>query len=362
MSAPVLDVRGVEVSLGHRHRATRILRGVDLTVGSREIVGVIGETGAGKTTLARTIVGLLDPAAGEVRLGDERISHADRRARRALRRSGQVQYVFQDPLRSLDPDLTVRRLIGEGLAAQGTTSRTEAEVRIRSALTDVGLAGDLLDRYPAQLSGGQRQRVAIARALVMRPALLICDEPVSALDASNRNKILRLLDELRSIRDISIVVISHDLSSLSGIADRVFVLYGGRVVEHGPVPDVFVAPRHPYTGLLVSSAPSVRADRPWDARNLRLVGPAPEPPGEHACVFAARCRFRTTECEMQPAARNVAPDWQVACHLESTWRDRARSGNGMREPQSDSAQQSDGAQQSDSAQQSNSAHREGQSR
>jgi oligopeptide/dipeptide ABC transporter ATP-binding protein len=316
--APVLAVRNLSVSLGRGHR---ILRGVDFSVGEREIVGVIGETGAGKTTLARTVVGLVDPAEGEVRLGGERISHAGRRERRALRRSGRLQYVFQDPLRSLDPDLSVRAIVGEGLAAQGTVTGAEAAARIRSAVVEVGLDEGLLDRHPGQLSGGQRQRVAIARALVMRPQVLICDEPVSALDASNRNKILRLLDGLRSTLDISIVVISHDLSSLAGIADRVLVLYGGRIVEEGPVPEVFLAPRHPYTGLLVSSAPSVHTDRPWDARALRVVA---APAGADACVFATRCRFRTAECDRQPDAREAVAGWRVACHHESTWRERAR--------------------------------------
>jgi oligopeptide/dipeptide ABC transporter ATP-binding protein len=324
----VLDVRDVTVVLGRGHR---ILRGVDLTVAPREILGVIGETGAGKTTLARTIVGLVEPVSGEVRWGGERVSRIGGRARRALRRAGQVQYVFQDPLRSLDPDLTVRRIVGEGLAAQGTATRAETAQRIREAVRQVGLDLDLLDRYPAQLSGGQRQRVAIARALVMRPGLLICDEPVSALDASNRNKILRLLDELRSTVDMSIVVISHDLGSLSGIADRVAVLYGGRIVEEGPVPDLFLRPRHPYTGLLVASAPSVRADRPWDPRSLRLVE-QPSTVDESGCVFASRCRFRTEDCAAQPEAREVAPGWRVSCHHESTWRDRARRVTRERQP------------------------------
>ena len=326
MTAPALAVRGVSVSLGHGHRASRILRGVDFTVGEREILGVIGETGAGKTTLARAVVGLVEPDEGEVLLAGERISGTGRRARRALRRSGRMQYVFQDPLRSLDPDLTVRAIVGEGLAAQGVVTGTPALDRIGRALAAVELDGGLLDRRPGQLSGGQRQRVAIARALVMQPRVLICDEPVSALDASNRNKILRMLDELRTSLGISIVVISHDLSSLAGIADRVLVLYGGRIVEEGPVPGVFLAPRHPYTGLLVSSAPSVHAERPWDARALRVTGPPAEEPGEEACVFAARCRFRTPDCDRQPGTQEVAPGWRVACHHESTWRERARTG------------------------------------
>ncbi|MCU1657941.1 MAG: oligopeptide/dipeptide transporter, ATPase subunit [Pseudonocardiales bacterium] len=317
---PVLAVEAVDVYLGRGHRSTRILDAVSLDVHAGEIVGVIGETGSGKTTLARTIVGLVDPAVGAVRLDARVISGTRATRRRQLRRSGHVQYVFQDPLRSLDPDFTVDRIVAEGLVAQGRLGRDEIARRVSQALRRVGLDDELLTRRPAEISGGQRQRVAIARAIVLEPRLLICDEPVSALDASNRNKILRLLDELRTTLDIAIIVIAHDLSSLAGIADRVLVLYRGQVVEDGSIGEVFSRPAHPYTGLLVASAPNV-IHRSLDARQLRVVSrPEQVDAAVDGCVFASRCRFATDSCRRRPPLLEVRPGRRVACHHHDTWR------------------------------------------
>jgi ABC-type dipeptide/oligopeptide/nickel transport system ATPase subunit len=257
----LLHVQDVDVVLGRGRRANRILHGVSLRVDRGEIVGIVGETGSGKTTLARTVVGLVDPVRGTVSVDGEPISALRGEARRTFRRGGQVQLVFQDPLRSLDPDLTIGRIIGEGLAVQGKLTDEEIAERAREGLVTVGLDPELADRHPGRISGGQRQRVAIARALVMRPGLLLCDEPVSALDASNRNRVLRLLDDVRRSLDIGIVVISHDLGSLAAIADRIVVLYRGEVVEDGPTDEVFGAPTHPYTVKLVDSAPSLTRQR-----------------------------------------------------------------------------------------------------
>jgi ABC-type dipeptide/oligopeptide/nickel transport system ATPase subunit len=258
----LLRVDEVDVVLGRRHQASQILSGVSARVSAGEIVGVVGETGSGKTTLARTIVGLVDPVRGTVTVDGQPVSTLRGEARRAFRRTGRVQLVFQDPLRSLDPELAIGRVVGEGLAIQGKLRPIEIAERARDALVTVGLDPDLADRYPAQVSGGQRQRIAIARALVMRPRLLICDEPVSALDASNRNRVLRLLDDLRRTLDIGLLVISHDLGSLAAVADRIVVLYRGQVVEEGPTDEVFGAPRHPYTVRLVAAAPSLSRQRP----------------------------------------------------------------------------------------------------
>ncbi|HEY5352197.1 MAG TPA: oligopeptide/dipeptide ABC transporter ATP-binding protein [Streptosporangiaceae bacterium] len=331
--APLLAVESLDVILGRGWRATQVLSGVDLAIGPGEIVGLVGETGSGKTTLARTVAGLVSPAGGRVVFEGTTISALRRGARRAERRRGHLQLVFQDPLRSLDPDMTVAGIVGEGVRLQGETDGSEIRRRVVAALGQVGLDDSLLPRTPAQISGGQRQRVAIARALATEPRLLICDEPVSALDASNRNYILRLLDQLRTSLGLSIVIISHDLSSLAGIADRIVVLYRGRIVEDGPVDQVFAAPRHPYTALLMASAPSVRHDRELSPQQLtRTVAEAVALPedllaglgGPDACVFAPRCAFAAAPCATQPPLVPAGERRSVACHRHDEWMTLAR--------------------------------------
>jgi oligopeptide/dipeptide ABC transporter ATP-binding protein len=325
---PVLVVESVDVVLGRGWRATKVLSGVDLQIWPGEIVGLVGETGSGKTTLARTVVGLVDPRRGRVVFDGQPISTLRRGARRAARRRGHVQLVFQDPLRSLDPDLTVADIVGEGLEIRGEHDREEIHRRVLGALEKVGLDATVLARTPGQISGGQRQRVSIARALAVEPGLLICDEPVSALDASSRNYVLRLLDELRNSLGLPIVIISHDLSSLAGIADRIVVLYRGRIVEDGPVGQVFAAPRHPYTALLMASAPSVRHDRPLSLHQLHRTDTDPVPPdGPDACVFAARCPFIADACTEQPPLAAVEGRWSVACHRRDEWMTLAKHRN-----------------------------------
>jgi len=325
---PLLTVESVDVTLGRGWRANQVLSGVDLDIWPGEIVGLVGETGSGKTTLARTVVGLVDPTRGRIVFEGQPISALRRRARRAERRRGHVQLVFQDPLRSLDPDLTVAEIVAEGLRIRGEDDGDQIRRRATAALAKVGLDATVLQRTPGQISGGQRQRVSIARALAVEPRLLICDEPVSALDASSRNHVLRLLRELRDSLGLPIVVISHDLSSLAGIADRVVVLYRGRIVEDGPVERVFATPRHPYTALLMASAPSVRDDRPLAPHQLRRSGPGPVPQdGPGACVFAARCPFAADVCAAQPPLTPVSERWSVACHRHEEWGALAPSAN-----------------------------------
>ncbi len=327
--APLLDIESADVVLGHGWRAAAILSGVSLRVWPGEIVGLVGETGSGKTTLARTVVGLITPKRGRVVFGGQDLSALPGRGRRAQRRSGDVQFIFQDPLRSLDPDMTVAQIVGEGLKIRGGLSQEEIRDGVNTALEKVGLDIRLLSRTPGQISGGQRQRVSIARALATDPTLLICDEPVSALDASNRNYVLRLLGQLRDSLGLSILIISHDLSSLAGIADRVAVLYRGRIVEEGPIGEVFARPRHPYTALLMASAPSVQHTRELTAPQLRRTAADPPPPaGPAACVFAARCPFATDVCATQPELVPLTDDRRsVACHRHEEWpalaRDRA---------------------------------------
>ena len=259
---PVLQVENLEVHYGLRRRRRSALNGVSLNVAPGETVGIIGETGSGKSTLARAVLGLVRASAGSIVVGGEDIGAYGPRQWRALRRRGVIQYVFQDPLRSLDPDLTIEASLAEPLLLQGV-SREEAATRVRAFLSRVRLDEELLDRLPGELSGGQRQRVAVARALVTDPRLVILDEPVSALDSANRVQILQILKERRA-DGVALVFISHDLGSVAGIADRIAVLYRGELVEVGAARDVIGAPQHPYTRLLVGSAPTLHtaaADR-----------------------------------------------------------------------------------------------------
>ncbi|MFB4420568.1 ABC transporter ATP-binding protein [Streptomyces sp. QL37] len=272
--APVLAVEGLDVRYGRGRRSRNALRGVSLSVAAGETVGVIGETGSGKSTLARAVLGLVRTSAGSIRVGGEEVTGYGNRRWRALRRRGIVQYVFQDPLRSLDPDLTVEDSLTEPLLIQGVP-RKEAVERARAFLDRVHLSAELLGRLPGELSGGQRQRVAVARALVTEPALVILDEPVSALDSANRVQVLEILKELRAA-GTSLVFISHDLGSIAGTADRIAVLYRGELVEVGSARDVINHPRHVYTRLLVGSAPTLHsrtADRSRrEALRAQLTG------------------------------------------------------------------------------------------
>ncbi|MEU1216176.1 ABC transporter ATP-binding protein [Streptomyces sp. NPDC005791] len=272
--SPVLAVEDLEVRYGRGRRGRSALRGVTLSVAPGETVGVIGETGSGKSTLARAVLGLVRTSAGSIRVGGEEVTGYGNRRWRALRRRGIVQYVFQDPLRSLDPDLTVEDSLTEPLLIQ-EVPRKEAAERARAFLDRVHLSADLLGRMPGELSGGQRQRVAVARALVTEPSLVILDEPVSALDSANRVQVLEILKELRAA-GTSLVFISHDLGSIAGTADRVAVLYRGELVEVGSARDVINHPRHVYTRLLVGSAPTLHsrtADRSErEALRAQLTG------------------------------------------------------------------------------------------
>ncbi|MDX6353261.1 MAG: hypothetical protein QOF98_164 [Streptomyces sp.] len=322
-SGAVLRIEGLGVAYprrGVRGGSVSVLAEVDLTVGAGQVLGLIGETGSGKTTLARAVVGTAPVTAGRIGVEGVDVGGLRGRALRDHRRSGRVQYMFQDPLRSLDPDLTVAELVGEPLAVAGVEKK-ERRARAAEALHRVGLDADALaDRIPARLSGGQRQRVSLARAIVTRPALLLADEPVSALDASNRNHVLRLLDELRRDLGVAVVVISHDLSSLAGIADRIAVLYRGRLVEQGPTAEVLSRPLHPYTALLTASAPRIDGGRPPGAGRAGVSGAAPLTPPPvwaaepGACMFAHRCPAVAADCRTRPAPSAYAGDRTAACH------------------------------------------------
>lgn len=264
----LLELDDISVDYGRSPRV-RVLDGISLRVRPGEVVGIVGESGSGKTTLARTVLRSLPPGAtagGRIRVADADVTRLRGRALRAWRRSGQVQYVFQDPLRSLDPGIPVGESIVEGLRIARIPA-AEIARRREEALALTGLGEELTRRLPAGLSGGQRQRAAIARALVGRPRLLLLDEPVSALDAASRDHVVRSLIGLRDARgtDLAMLVISHDIGSLAAMSDRLVVLNQGHIVEDGPTRRVITAPEHPYTRLLIDSVPIIgtgTANRP----------------------------------------------------------------------------------------------------
>jgi len=259
---PVLELDHVSVDYGQ----VRVLDEVSLTVRPREVVGVVGESGSGKTTLARTVLRAVTPAEGHVHVAGRDVTILRGAALRAWRRSGAAQYVFQDPLRSLDPGVAVADSIVEGLRIARVPT-ADAARRRAAALEAVGLDEDLIARLPSGLSGGQRQRAAIARALVVEPRLLVLDEPVSALDAASRDRVVQALIALRDRRgsDLAMLVISHDIGSLAAMSDRLVVLNRGHIVEDGPTRRVVAHPEHPYTRRLIDSVPLIHtpsANRP----------------------------------------------------------------------------------------------------
>jgi ABC-type glutathione transport system ATPase component len=252
---PVLEVEGLSVSYGKGRSRAVALRDASFSMRRGEIIGVIGETGSGKSTLARALLGLVRPSSGIVRVAGDQLTSFSSRQWREFRRRGVVQYVFQDPLRSLDPELTMAESLAEPLSLQGRP-RSEVDAAVVRSLERMKLAPSLASRFPGELSGGQRQRVAVARALCTEPQLLILDEPVSALDAANRVQVLQIVSELRSA-GVALLFISHDLGSVAGLADRILVLYRGSIVEFDTARAVVQRPQHPYTRLLVSSAPTL---------------------------------------------------------------------------------------------------------
>lgn len=260
----LLDIEGIDVHYGKRRKRRHVVRSVGFTIGAGEIVGLIGESGSGKSTIARAVLGLTDISAGRIRVAGQDVTKFSRAQWRSFRRRGTVQYVFQDSLRSLDPDMLIVDSIAEPLHIRGGLSRSEISTAVKSFAAKVRLDEALFTRFPGEISGGQRQRAALARALITQPQLVILDEPVSALDAANRVQVLDRLTGLRK-EGVGLLYISHDLGSVAGITDRTLVLYEGQVVESGSTPELVNNPQHPYTRLLVGSAPTL-SGTPLDRR------------------------------------------------------------------------------------------------
>ncbi|MEQ9811909.1 MAG: ATP-binding cassette domain-containing protein [Azospirillaceae bacterium] len=299
----------------HRPRPLRAVDGVSLAVGPSETVAVVGESGCGKSTLARLALRLLDPDAGSIRLDGHEIAGVTQSDLRPIRR--RIQAVFQDPAASLNPRLRIVDLIGEPIRNYEAIRRPALRERVAGLLGDVGLDAEHLDRFPHEISGGQRQRIGIARALALDPALLVLDEAVSALDVSIQAQILNLLMDLQDERRIAYLFIAHDLSVVEHFADRVAVMYLGRIVETAPVADLFAGALHPYTEALLAAAPTPDPARSGLTRRRLLKGDPPSPSAiPSGCRFRTRCPIAQPLCaERDPALLPVDDTRAVACHL-----------------------------------------------
>ena len=286
---------------------------VDLAVYEGETLALVGESGCGKSTLGRLLLGLLPPTQGQAFFDGQDLAALSPRDLRALRR--QMQMVFQDTAASLNPRLDILGILSEPLRIHQLCPRGDFPARCAALLDQVGLPRDLLGRYPHELSGGQRQRVGIARALALSPRLVVCDEPVSALDVSVQAQVLNLLADLQAARGLTYVLISHDLGVVRHSADRVCVMFLGRVCEVGPTKDLFTAPRHPYTKFLLAAVPWPDPTCRGQGEDL-LAGEIPSPVHPPSgCPFRTRCPYAQEICAQQVPPLEGAGDHQAACHF-----------------------------------------------
>jgi len=316
---PLLQVKGLKQHfpihsgafrkvVGH----VRAVDGIDLTVYPGETVGIVGESGCGKSTTGRTILRLVEPTAGEVLFNGKDLAKLKKEEMRQMRKD--IQMVFQDPYASLNPRKTIKQILLESLEVHGIGTGKERLKMIEEIIEVVGLKKEHLDRHPHDFSGGQRQRVGIARALVLKPKLIIADEPVSALDVSIQSQILNLLKDLKKEFDLTLLFISHDLSVVKHLCDRVAVMYLGRIVEIADKRKLFENPSHPYTQALLSAVP--KANPKAKRERIILTGDLPSPANPPSgCTFHPRCRYATEACKMNaPQLQEVGEGHMVSCH------------------------------------------------
>lgn len=321
----LLEVRGLKkhfpIQSGFLRRVTGYVKavdGIDFYIKKGETLGLVGELGCGKSTTGRTILRLLDPTAGEIIFDDPNIGKVDlaKLNRAQLKRvRPNMQIIFQDPFSSLNPRLTVGQIVGEPLEIQKVASGQKLKDRVAELLQEVGIRPENMTRYPHAFSGGQRQRIGIARALALNPKLIVCDEPVSALDVSIQAQVLNLLEDLQEKYNLTYLFIAHDLSVVEHISDRVAVMYVGYIVEMARTEQLYYHPKHPYTEALLAAIP--KPDPRKRTRPIKLPGDVPSPANPPSgCYFHPRCRYAEEICKVErPPLRDIGGEHWVACHF-----------------------------------------------
>jgi oligopeptide transport system ATP-binding protein len=324
MSEPLLRVKDLTKNFdmgggffAREHHVVHAVDGVSFEIGRAETLGLVGESGSGKSTTGRCVLRLIEPTSGEIVFEEHDVVRMDSDQLRALRRDTQI--IFQDPFSSLNPRMTVGSIIGEALTIHGLAkTRREFTERVVELLEIVGLQADHMRRYPHEFSGGQRQRIGIARALAVEPKLIVCDEPVSALDVSIQAQVINLLEDLQQKFGIAYLFIAHDLSVVEHISRRVAVMYLGRIVEIASARDLYASPRHPYTEALLSAVPVT--DPAARRQRIVLQGEVPSPiHPPSGCHFHTRCPIRQLPlCSREvPRLKETSDGHRVACHLRS---------------------------------------------
>ncbi len=314
MSEYLLETREITKEFPAAGKKTvHAVSGVSLQIREGETLGLVGESGCGKSTLGRLMIRTLKPTSGEVWYRGQNITAMKDKAFLPMRK--EMQLIFQDPYASLDPRMTVRDLVAEPIETWKLCPNREAVTeKVKELLNAVGVPEEFLYRYPHQFSGGQRQRIGIARAIAAEPAFIVCDEPVSALDVSVQNQILNLLKELKTSRKLTYLFISHDLSVVRYLADRVCIMFLGKICELGPTEEVYLHPKHPYTRFLLDAVPE--PDPLLRGKEIRLLKGEPPSPADppSGCRFRTRCPYATERCATEEPALREIGNVQAACH------------------------------------------------